>query len=197
MVQAWTSESAVEMGRRIQRLRQERGLSLSELARCAGIGKATLSGLESGRRNPTLETLYAITGQLGVPLAALLTAEGETAATGRAVAAIREVRGAAVTARLLEVFDDAAATTELYWLTIEPGRVQRSPAHPPGVVEQLTVVAGVARVGPHDAEVLVRVGEHTSWRADVPHTYAAATGEVVQASLLIRQPRAASNGTHS
>ncbi|MDF3289644.1 helix-turn-helix domain-containing protein [Streptomyces silvisoli] len=185
MVQAWTPESAVAMGQRIQRLRQERGLSLSELARSAGIGKATLSGLEAGTRNPTLETLYAITGQLGVPLASLLTE-----ATG-------EVRGAAVTARLLEVFEDATATTELYWLTIRPGRVQHSPAHPAGVTEQLTVIAGAARVGPRGAERLVRAGEHISWAADVPHTYAAVHDQEVQASLLIRQPRGAAAGSRT
>jgi len=48
------------------------GLSLSELAQRASIGKATLSGLETGTRNPTLETLYAVSTQLNLPLAVLL-----------------------------------------------------------------------------------------------------------------------------
>ncbi|WP_344749798.1 helix-turn-helix transcriptional regulator [Streptosporangium vulgare] len=48
-------------------LREERGISLSALARAAGVGKATLSGLENGTRNPTLDTLWAITTELGVP----------------------------------------------------------------------------------------------------------------------------------
>ena len=61
------------VGRRVRALREDRGLSLSALARLAGVGKATLSGLENGTRNPTLETLYAITAQLGVPLAAVLS----------------------------------------------------------------------------------------------------------------------------
>lgn len=52
------------IGRRIRRLREERGISLSALARAAGVGKATLSGLENGTRNPTLETLWAITAEL-------------------------------------------------------------------------------------------------------------------------------------
>src|SRR4051812_41709202 len=56
------------VGQRLRRLREERGLSLSALARAAGLGKATLSGLEHGTRNPTLETLYAVAGALGVPL---------------------------------------------------------------------------------------------------------------------------------
>ena len=60
------------MGARIRALRTERGLSLSALAAAAGIGKGSLSELESGRRNPTLDTLYAVAGPLGVPLAVLL-----------------------------------------------------------------------------------------------------------------------------
>src|SRR5688572_4377242 len=100
-----------EVGRRVRRLRQARGVSLSELARRAGVGKATLSGLETGTRNPTLETLWAITAQLGVPIAAILDA-------GPAATVL--VRGTAVEATLLEVFDDAGVTYELYRIRVPP-----------------------------------------------------------------------------
>lgn len=58
---------AVEVGARVGELRR-RGRSLSEMARRAGLGKATLSELEAGRRNPTPETLYAVTSAMGLPL---------------------------------------------------------------------------------------------------------------------------------
>ncbi|MFC1442026.1 XRE family transcriptional regulator [Streptacidiphilus sp. N1-10] len=174
----WTAEAAAGTGLLIRRLRGERGLSLSELARRAGIGKATLSGLETGTRNPTAETLYAIAGQLGVPLAALLSAP-EAAPT---------VEGEAVSAKLLEVFRDGAVSTELYRLTIRPGAVQVSPAHAPGVVEYLTVFSGTARVGPVAAPQVVATGEHASWVSDGPHSYAAIGDVPVEASLLIRHP---------
>jgi transcriptional regulator with XRE-family HTH domain len=171
-------ETAAGTGLRIRRLRTERGLSLSELARRAGIGKATLSGLETGTRNPTAETLYAIAGQLAVPLAALLSAPD----------AAPTVEGEAVSATLLEVFRDGAVSTELYRLTIRPGAVQISPAHAPGVVEYLTVFSGTARVGPVATPRVVTAGEHASWVSDGPHSYAAIGGEPVEASLLIRHP---------
>ena len=67
------ADFAAQIGARIRRLRTERSISLSALARDARIGKATLSGIEDGSRgNPTVETLYAVAGRLGVPLAALL-----------------------------------------------------------------------------------------------------------------------------
>ncbi|MBW8485971.1 helix-turn-helix domain-containing protein [Actinomadura parmotrematis] len=175
-----TSAFAAEVGGRVRRLRAERGLSLSELAHRAGVGKATLSGLEAGTRNPTLETLYAVVGQLGVPLAAVLTEPG-----GR-IPRVEPVHGAAASATLLESFTDGAAITELYRLTIRPGPPQTSPAHPAGVREHLTVFAGTARVGPATEPFTVPAGGHASWTADVPHIYAAEGDETVHASLIIR-----------
>jgi transcriptional regulator with XRE-family HTH domain len=175
---------AASVGARLRSLRRERGRSLSELARAAGIGKATLSGLEAGTRNATVETLYAVAAQLGLPLAALLADPGAPPPR-RAL-----LRGAAVAAHLLEVLDDPAGTTELYRLAIEPGRLQVSPAHGAGVREYLTVFAGTALVGPRGAPIEIAAGAHGSWLADVPHVYATATTEPVAASLAIRYPRA-------
>lgn len=62
-----------DVGRRLRALRQDMDVSLSELSRRSGVGKGTLSELESGRRNPTLETLYALTTALGRPLSAVLS----------------------------------------------------------------------------------------------------------------------------
>ncbi len=167
------------IGPRLRELREARGLSLSEVARRAGIGKATLSGLETGVRNPTLETLYAVTAQLGVPLSAALAA-----------APAQRVSGAAVTATLLRTFEEQGCTFELYRLVVAAGARQVSPAHQAGVTEDLTVFAGALRTGSADAPLLVGAGEHASWRADVPHVYEAVGGTDVQASLLIRTPSA-------
>jgi transcriptional regulator with XRE-family HTH domain len=177
----WSAGAAAATGERIRALRAQRGISLSELARRAGVGKATLSGLETGARNPTAETLYAIAGQLGVPLAMLLSTPGEPLD-------VPEVQGTAVVAQLLEVFRDGGMSTELYRLEIRPGVLQTSPAHPAGVVEYLTVFSGTAQVGPAGSPIVVRPGEHASFVSDSPHIYAALGEEPVHASLLIRHP---------
>jgi transcriptional regulator with XRE-family HTH domain len=170
--------STHDVGRRIRLLREERDISLSELARRAGIGKATLSGLENGSRNPTLETLWAVTAELGVPLASLLATD--TAPV---------IHGTAVEGVLLQVFEDEFVTYELYRLVIPAGSTQVSPAHHEGVTEHMTIFAGVLSAGPVDAPLLAGAGEHITWRSDVPHTYAAIGDEDVHASLLIRYPR--------
>ncbi|MFG2041202.1 helix-turn-helix domain-containing protein [Dactylosporangium sp. NPDC048998] len=178
-----TSRIDPAVGERLRRLREARGVSLSALARSAGIGKATLSGLEHGTRNPTLETLYAVAGALEVPLTALVLAPGDPPG------AAADVRGAAVTATLLEVFEEPGATFELFWMRVRPGVVQHSPAHAPGVTEHVTVHRGVLRAGPGEAPLVARAGEHISWRADVPHVYATVGPDEVVANLLIRSPR--------
>jgi XRE family transcriptional regulator, regulator of sulfur utilization len=171
------------VGSRVRALREERGISLSELARRATVGKATLSGLEAGTRNPTLETLQSVAAALDLPLTALLGAPG--------AGPVGAIRGAAVDMRLLRVFDDGPVTYELYRMRVPAGLSQASPAHHAGVTEHATVFAGRLRTGPLDDPLLAGPGEHVDWAADVPHGYAALGGEDVLASLLIRYPRPA------
>ena len=56
----------------LRRERDRAGLSLSELAKRAGIAKSTLSQLESGAGNPSVETLWALSVALDVPFARLI-----------------------------------------------------------------------------------------------------------------------------
>lgn len=170
------TEGAAEVGRRVRELRERRGVSLSELARRAAVGKATLSGLEAGTRNPTLDTLQAVATALDLPLTALVSPPPAT------------LRGAAVQIQLLRVFDDGPVTYELYRMRVPAGLAQRSPAHNAGVTEHVTVFAGVLETGPVDGPLRAGPGEYVEWAADVPHAYAALGADDVLASLLIRYP---------
>lgn len=164
------------VGARISALREQRGLSLSALAREAGIGKGSLSELEAGQRNPTLDTLYAVAGPLGVPLTALLGEETGVEGTSPHLAA-----------RLLHVEhhgDDT--TTEVFWLHVTPGGVRESPAHGPGVVEHILVASGHLVAGRVGEERSAGPGESVEWISDVPHTYRSDDGAL--AVLTIRSP---------
>ncbi|MFC4944763.1 helix-turn-helix domain-containing protein [Pseudonocardia sp. GCM10023141] len=174
-------DGAADVGARVTALRGERGLSLSALARRASIGKATLSGLENGSRNPTLDTLYSVAAALGVPITAIV---GTPAGGGPST-----VRGSATETVVLHVFDDGPVTYELCRIRIPAGATQRSPAHHPGVTEHITVFSGALLAGPVDAPLRAGPGEHIAWPADVPHLYAATPEGDVAASLLIRSPR--------
>ncbi len=53
-------------------MRSERGLSQEQLALEAGITQFQVSEIEAAKRNPSVTTLWAIAGALGVTLAAMV-----------------------------------------------------------------------------------------------------------------------------
>ncbi len=54
------------VGRNVKRVRQEKGLTQEQLAERSGFSQQYISGLEQGRRNPTIVTLYELALALGV-----------------------------------------------------------------------------------------------------------------------------------
>jgi transcriptional regulator with XRE-family HTH domain len=54
------------VGRNFARLRREKGLTQEEIEVRSGFSQQYLSGLERGRRNPTVVTLYELARALGV-----------------------------------------------------------------------------------------------------------------------------------
>ncbi|MGW3993192.1 helix-turn-helix domain-containing protein [Amycolatopsis sp. NPDC004772] len=75
------------MGARIRKYRQDRNLSLNQLAESTGVSKGYLSALENEQtstaksRRPSAETLYAIAQALGVTMSDLLGRKLLTTAT--------------------------------------------------------------------------------------------------------------------
>jgi transcriptional regulator with XRE-family HTH domain len=173
------------VGERLRAARQEHGLSLGALAEAAHVGKGSLSEIENGARNPTLGTLYALAGALGVPLATLIADRPGV-----------RVASPGIEARLLDVSHDAGhdegpgggQTVEVYRLRLEPGRMHRSPAHGPGVVEHMLVTSGRARVGRLGEETEIGPDQAARWASDVPHGYAALGASPVESVLVIRSP---------
>jgi transcriptional regulator with XRE-family HTH domain len=54
------------VGRNVRRLRQKKDLSQEKFAELSGFSQQYLSGLENGRRNPTVGTVYELAQALGV-----------------------------------------------------------------------------------------------------------------------------------
>ena len=61
-----------QLGGKVRRIRQERAWSQEELAHRSGLDRTYVSGIERGRRNPTVLTLEQIALALDVPVASLL-----------------------------------------------------------------------------------------------------------------------------
>lgn len=65
------------VGRNVRRQRIERGLTQEQLAERSGFSQFYISGLENGRRNPTVVSLYELAQALGVSHVDLVTPDGE------------------------------------------------------------------------------------------------------------------------
>lgn len=65
------------VGRNFARLRRERGLTQEQAAEKSGFSQQYISGLEQGRRNPTVVTVYELAQALGVDYLELLTEQGK------------------------------------------------------------------------------------------------------------------------
>ena len=54
------------VGSNTARIRKDKGLTQEQLAERSGLSQQYISGLENGRRNPTIVTIYEIATALGV-----------------------------------------------------------------------------------------------------------------------------------
>lgn len=157
--------SAIDaVGRSIGTHRRICGLTLSGLSQNCGIARSALSQLELGQGNPTLETLWAIANALDVPFSQLL---------GDAPPSV-EMKHAGASARFLErSIGEDGSVIETYRMSIEPGSIKSSAAHPVGVKETVVVTEGAALVGDARHPKRFSAGETYAFAADLPHVYGA------------------------
>ena len=154
------------------RERARTGLSLAEVARRAGIAKSTLSQLESGNGNPSLETLWSLCVALDIPFARLLEPQvNKTQANYQAI---------------LLAACPPGARRDIYLLLTQPGADRISHPHPPGSVEHIIVTQGRARVGLTSAPEELGEGDYICYPADQEHVFQALEPDT-QALLIAEQ----------
>jgi transcriptional regulator with XRE-family HTH domain len=157
----------------LRRERDRHGISLAELARRAGIAKSTLSQLESGAGNPSVETLWALAVVLDVPFSRLLDPPAEPvqvlrAGEGPAIPSDR----APFSATLLAACPPGARR-DVHVMSAEPGAAREAHAHIRGTTEHVVVISGRWRAGPVGAEVELGPGDYARFPGDAPHAYQA------------------------
>ncbi|WP_193598423.1 helix-turn-helix domain-containing protein [Microbacterium sp. YJN-G] len=159
----------------LRRERESAGISVSELARRASVSKATVSQLESGSGNPSVETLWAIGDALGVPFATLV----DERTTEPRLIRVGDHAGvpSAASPYLATLLSAAAPGTrrDIYLIQAEPGEPRRSLPHHPGTTEHVVLVTGEALIGPAEHPELLHPGDYLSYPGDAPHVFEAKT----------------------
>lgn len=161
-----------EVGATLQRMRLERGLTLEDLSRTAGVSKSMLSQIEREKANPTIAVAWRLANALGVSIAELLSAETpkdemirvlephETPTlTGDHAGYILKILGP------LEL----AGRYEWYELILAPGGALVSNPHDPGATEHLTLLHGSVELEVEGNKKKLKLGATARYEADRSH----------------------------
>jgi transcriptional regulator with XRE-family HTH domain len=168
----------------LRRLRIARHLSLSELARGTGMSKATLSGIENGYANPTLDTLAGLAAALRVSVTELLDdlplGEVRISRAGQSGFSIRS----GFAQRPLETFA-ACAGAELAEIALEARQsLELGPGQPSARV-CVYVLEGPLIAGPVERSTELDAGDYISFPADEPYLYSTARAPARALQLLV------------
>lgn len=139
------------VGRGLQRLRQERNLSQTDLARLLNVTPSAISQAEAGRRGLSLDTLLSLTERLGVSLDDLLAT---APAPGYVLA--RHHRGS--TATVSALLDDPQTGLRAYLVRLGP-RQSASPDIVHKGVELVLVASGLVQVTIGSDSPVMRAGD--------------------------------------
>ncbi|MBN3723615.1 helix-turn-helix domain-containing protein [Burkholderia sp. Ac-20379] len=175
------------VGETIQRLRNERKLTLDDLSRAAGVSKSMLSEIERDKANPTIAVAWRLTNALGISL-------DELFAPPKSPETIR-VDGQHDIPTLaghdgqyqLRVWGpiELAGRFEWYELTLPAGGALVSNAHEPGTREHLTVLAGSVEIEAGSHARRLKTGETARYAADAPHAIRNAGRGEAKALLIV------------
>jgi transcriptional regulator with XRE-family HTH domain len=160
------------LGKRVKKLRNDRGWSLEELATASGVSRSMLSEIEREKANPTLTVTFRIARAFGLTLQELIESAEASASKIQVIRAHdraqvyrsdkqHEIR----TLSPLNLEKDV----EFYEVSLRPNGALRSQPHFEGTREFLTVESGTVRIeSGTDTDELVK-GDSGTYRADVPH----------------------------
>jgi transcriptional regulator with XRE-family HTH domain len=168
----------------LRRLRIARHLSLSELARGTGMGKATLSGIENGHANPTIDTLAGLAVALRVSVTELLAELPlEEVRISRAGQARFSARGG-LAHRPLETFA-ACARGELDEIALKARQSLELGPGQPRARACVYVLEGPLIAGPVQRSTELDAGDYISFPADEPYLYSAGRAPARALQLLV------------
>ena len=164
-----SDEIAARLARNLQQLREARGVTQQQMAKLAGMPRATWTHLESGESNPTLGVLYRAAHALGVSMEELV-AEPKAALRHypRGSLPVRSP-GDATVRRLLP---DPIPGMEIERIELPPrGRMPGNP-HTPGTREYLTCERGRILLVASGERWELEAGDVVVFRGDQRHSYA-------------------------
>lgn len=152
----------------VRHLREARGMTQEQMARLAGLPRATWGHLETGSANPTLLVLDKAATALQVPIEEL-TAEPRASGRLYAIGALRTRKQGDGSVR--QLLPDPIPGVLIDRMEIPPrGRIPGVP-HMPGTHEYFTCESGTFVVAVAGERFTVGPGDVLAFRGDQRHSY--------------------------
>lgn len=152
----------------IRAVREARGLSQQQIAKAAGIPRATWTHLESGGANPTLAVLIKVANALQVRLDELLAAPRQPARHLKArELTVREKSHV----RVRKLLPEPLPGLDLERLELPAGARMAGVPHTPGTREYLTCERGTIELALANQRYLLEQGDVLTFRGDQRHSY--------------------------
>lgn len=172
----------------LKRLREEKKLSLDNVAKLSGVSKSMLGQIERGEVNPTISTVWKISNGLKVSFTALMSrpeADIEIVCKND-IEPLTDEDGKSRNYPMFS-FDDTRRF-EMYLVEIDEGGKIKAEAHPKGTQEFITVFSGELTIKVDEKEYIVTSGSSIRFKADVSHSYHNSGAALVKLSMVIYYP---------
>lgn len=162
-----------QIGRNIQRIRKEQGLTLDVLSEKSGVSKAMLSQIESEKVNPTVATVWKISQGLNVEINGLIAGGDEPRrsfrVTRRHDITSLETDEKGLHMRVLSPVS-LVEDLEMYLLSFERGGTLTSAPHFPKTEEYITVIEGKIRIRAGENSTELEAGDFATYHCDIEHS---------------------------
>jgi len=166
----------------IRSVREARGLSQQQIARAAGVPRATWTHLESGAANPTLAVLIKVADALQVRVDELLAGPRRTVSHLAATQLPTRRRGAVTIRKLLP---ESLPGLDLERMELPPGARMTGVPHTVGTREYLTCERGTVELAVAGERFTLAAGDVVTFRGDQRHGYHNPGGEPAVAYSVI------------
>lgn len=169
-----TEAAGIHLAENVRALREQRGLTQQQIAKIAGIPRATWGNLESGDANPTLSVLTKVAAALQVRLEELLSPPRTSARHVLARELFMRRRGEVQIRRLLP---EPLPGLEIERMSFPPRATMVGVPHTAGTREYLTVEKGAVELRVGGESYRLAEGDVVMFRGDQRHAYTNVDGK--------------------
>lgn len=172
----------------LKELRENRKLSLDQVAKLTGVSKSMLGQIERGEVNPTISTVWKISNGLKISFTQLMS-RPETDIEKVMKEEIEPVVEGSGKIRNFPIFPfDSMRRFEMFQLEIDEDGRHTSEAHPMGTQEFITVFEGEVTIEINQEVFSVEAGDSLRFKADKAHTYSNTGSGTCKISMVIYYP---------